>query len=148
MKTVAVDLPGESFHPQRWLGPRATTYSEERREENPGFSRAGRADPAGAPRRIPPPPQAGTLQQLLIIMLLLMAAIEANPGPRKLPQWPMWSLHPGRPSHLHPVHRLSHMDSLCLRPTGPEQSSPHLDLQGLRRASIRADRQCDEDPPL
>ena len=72
-------------HPQRWLGPRATTYSEERRRES-GFSRAGRADPAGAPRRIPPP--AGTLKQLLIIMLLLMAGIEANPGPRKLPQWP------------------------------------------------------------
>ena len=60
---------------------------EERRRES-GFSRAGRADPAGAPRRIPPPPPAGTLKQLLIIMLLLMAGIEANPGPRKLPQWP------------------------------------------------------------
>ena len=72
-------------HPQRMLGPRATTYSEERRRES-GFSRAGRADPAGAPRRIPPP--AGTLKQLLIIMLLLMAGIEANPIPRNLPQWP------------------------------------------------------------
>ena len=74
-------------HPQRWLGPRASTYSEERRWES-GFSSAGRADQAGAPRRIPPPPPAATLKQLLIIMLPLMAGIEANLGPRKLPQWP------------------------------------------------------------
>ena len=67
--------------------PHIPKRGEETRRES-GFSRAGRADPAGAPPPIPPPPPAGTLKQLLIIMLLLMAGIEANPWPRKLPQWP------------------------------------------------------------
>ena len=73
-------------HPQRWLGPGQPHISK--RGEESGFSRAGSADPAGAPRRIPPQPPAGTLKQLMTIMLLLMAGVEANPGPRKLPQWP------------------------------------------------------------
>ena len=49
---------------------------------------SGACWPSGRSPTHPTPTPAGTLKQLLIIMLLLMAGIEANRGPRKLPQWP------------------------------------------------------------
>ena len=114
-------------------GPRATTYSEERRRESP-------THPTPTPSW---DPQAATDHHVAAD-----GRYRSEPGTEEVAAVAMWSLHPGRSSHLHPVQRMSHMDSLCLSPTGPEQSSPHLDLQGLHRSNIRADRQCDEDPPV
>ena len=111
-------------HPERDVWGQGQPHIPKRGEENPGFREWGvLTHPTPTPSW---DPQAATDHYVAAD-----GRYQSDSGTEEVAAVAMWSLHPGRPSHLHPVHRLSHMDSLCLRPTGPEQFSPHLDLQGL-----------------